>query len=71
MGCENFTRGVKISHMCEKFKLQMNKLTDQNFLLLLFKILWVLSTEKGEHATCHNVKLTQHMRACRHVARTL
>ena len=22
-GCENFTRDVKISHMCEKFKLQM------------------------------------------------
>ena len=26
-GCENFIRGVKISHMCEKFKLQMIRLT--------------------------------------------
>ena len=38
--------------------------TNQHFLLLLFKILWVLSTEKGEHPTCRNVKLTQCMRVC-------
>ena len=39
--------------------------TNQHFLLLLFKILWVLSTEKGEHPTFRNVKLTQRVRAAR------
>ena len=31
--------------------------TDKHFILLLFKILWVMSTEKGEHSTCCTVKL--------------
>ena len=31
--------------------------TNQHFILLLFKILWVMSTEKGELSTCCNVKL--------------
>ena len=38
--------------------------TNQYFILLLFKILWVLSTEKGEHQTCCNMKLTQCMCVC-------
>ena len=46
-----------------KIKLDQVRYTNQHFILLLFKILWVLSTEKAEHPTCRNVKLTQCVRA--------